>query len=93
MAAVESTPNAPPIDRDAVRAARAAAETEQEWWTTHYAEYLAQYPEQFVAVKDGNVLTANADLQHLLAALARERIEPTSVWVRFITADPHRITL
>jgi hypothetical protein len=92
MTAVGTTAQVPPLDSAEARAARAAAEAEQAWWAAHYAAYLAQYPEQFVAVRDNKVVAAHADLQHLLAALGRQHIAPADVWVRFVTADPHRIT-
>lgn len=69
-----------------------AAAAEQAYWTTRYDELLRVYPEQFVAVVDGRVVATSGDLQELLAVLARNQIEPTQVWVRFITADPHRLT-
>ena len=39
------------------------------FWLEHQDEFLARYPEQFVAVKDGNVVAANPDLAMLFYEL------------------------
>ena len=69
-----------------------AAAAEQAFWTAHYDELLRAHPERFVAVVDGRVVATATDLQELLAILARDQIEPTRAWVRFLTADPHHLT-
>jgi hypothetical protein len=70
-----------------------AAEREQDFWRHHYAELLQQYPDQFVAVRDGAVVAANPDLRLLLESLKHQGIEPTAVWVRFLATDPRRLML
>ena len=70
-----------------------AAEAEQSFWREHYGELLEQYPDQFVAVREGAVIAANPDLHQLLQSLKRQGIEPTSVWLRFLATDPRRLML
>jgi len=66
----------------------AEADREQAYWIDHYAQFLREYPEQFVAVQNGQVVAHDPDLSAILAKLERARIEPTQAWVRFITRDP-----
>jgi hypothetical protein len=67
------------------------AEHEQDFWRDHYAALLQQYPDHFVAVRDGAVVATNPDLQQLLKSLKHQGIEPTAVWVRFLATDPRRL--
>jgi hypothetical protein len=73
------------------REAWEAAEHEQDFWRDHYGELLQQYPDQFVAVREGTVVAANPDLQQLLESLKHQGVEPTAVWVRFLATDPRRL--
>lgn len=68
----------------------AEADRERAYWTEHYAQFLREYPEQFVAVRNGHVIAHDSDLPAILAKLERQRIEPTQAWVRFITREPTR---
>lgn len=38
------------------------ADHEQNFWRDHYSELLQQYPDQFVAVREGAVIAANPEL-------------------------------
>jgi hypothetical protein len=79
----------PPLDTDELDAGWEAVRAEQRFWEAHYAEYLQHYPEQFVAVKDGEVIATQADLLELLQALKSKGLAPTQVWMHFITANPY----
>ena len=68
-----------------------AADAEQNFWRDHYGELLQQYPDQFVAVREGLVVARNPDLQQLFQSLKHQGIEPTQVWVRFLATDPRRL--
>ncbi len=70
-----------------------AAEEEAAFWKAHHEEFLAKYPEQFVAVRDGTVVGVAPDLYQLIARLAVAGIEPPMVWVRFITEHPSNLLL
>jgi hypothetical protein len=69
------------------------AEREQSFWRDHYSELLQQYPDQFVAVRDGTVVATNPDLYQLLDSLKHQGIELTKVWGRFFATDPRRLRL
>jgi len=73
------------------RAALHEAERRAAFWQEHHDEFLARYPEQFVAVKDGTVEAADSDMDKLLGILRNRQIDPRDVWVKFITADVRRI--
>jgi hypothetical protein len=45
-----------------LRAAFDRAERVQRFWDDHWAEYLEKYPDEFVAVRDGEVVATNSDL-------------------------------
>ncbi len=76
------------VEEELERAAAATA-----FWRDHYAELLERYPDQFVAVREGDVVATNPNLEGLLESLKRLGIEPTSVWVRFLATDPRRLML
>jgi len=60
-----------------------------QYWCDHFDELLAQYPEQIVAIKDGKVVGANADLLELDRTLRAQGIKPP-IFARFVTAHPER---
>ncbi len=66
----------------------------RQFWSEHYGEFLRLYPEQFVAVKDGEVVAANHDLAFLVYELRDKRLDPrTDVAIEFITARSHSFIL
>jgi hypothetical protein len=80
-------------DLEGAREAWDAAEREQVFWQEHYRELLQQYPDQFVAVRDGQVVAAHPDLQPLLKKLKHQGIDPTHAWVHYLATDPRRLML
>jgi hypothetical protein len=63
------------------------AERVREFWDEHYEEFLHDYPERFVAVRDGKVVATSEDLFLLadkLAALGLDRVR--DVHVEFISS-------
>jgi hypothetical protein len=64
------------------------ADREDVFWQTHYDEFLAKYPDQFVAVRDGRVVATAYDLRDVLASLRAQGLEPTETWIQhFATAS------
>src|SRR4051812_22132699 len=84
-------PGAP--DLETAREAWDAAEREQDFWRQHYGELLKQYPDQFVAVLDGQVVAASADLQRILKTLKQQGIDLTGVWLEFLGTNPRLLRL
>ena len=68
-----------------------AADAELNFWRDHYADLVQQYPDQFVAVRDGTVVARNPDLLQVVQSLKHQGIDPTRVWLRFLTTDPRRL--
>ncbi len=81
----------PPLDSPEAEAARRAARAEREYWAAHYQQYLRQYPDQWVAVVDGQVVATSPDLMALGEEPSRQGRQRTQVWVQFIADDPHRL--
>jgi len=81
----------PSLESAEVQAAWEAADAEQAYWDDHYESILAEHPDQFVAVKDHEVVATAKDLPALLGTLAGQNIAASQVWVRYVTADPHRL--
>ena len=61
------------------------------FWRENYQDFLEKYPEQFVAVADGEVVAADSDLDKLLGILKSRGFEPQRVWIQFITANARRV--
>jgi hypothetical protein len=76
------------MTNEAARAAWQRADDERAFWLQHQQQYLEQYPDQFVAVKDGTVVATGANLDQLLARLEGRGLEPTQVWLRYFDAHP-----
>ncbi|MGD9895092.1 MAG: hypothetical protein AB7R89_30335 [Dehalococcoidia bacterium] len=63
------------------------AEQQRLFWQDHYQQFLDTFPDQFVAVHDGDVVAVSHDLRDLNASLKQLNLEPADVWVHyFMTA-------
>ena len=63
-----------------------ALETQQ-FWAEHYDELLTKYPEEFVAVRGGEVVASNPDLAMLFYDLRDRGLNArTDVAIQFISA-------
>ncbi len=69
------------------------AEEQQQFWDSHYDELLAKHRDQFVAVKDGRIVGAEADLAQLIRVLSARHIDIRDTWVRFVTEDHSKLIL
>ena len=66
----------------------------RDFWRTRYREFLRRYPEQFVAVQDGEVIVSAADLDDLVAKLRDLRLDPRAdVDIEFITGGTGSLLL
>lgn len=65
------------------------ADQEAKFWSEHYDEFLIRYPEQFVAVLDGEVVSNGTDLSEVIGDLQAKGLDLRKVWVKFITANPN----
>lgn len=62
-------------------------EREHTFWDAHYDAFLERYPEQYVAVKDGEVIATSPDLFDLVDQVEQRGLKPTEVWARFFTKE------
>ena len=90
MTDVASSPS-----EESIRAAFADAEKEAAFWREHYATYLAQYPDQFVAVAkaDGQVVAASPSLDGVIRLAEARGFGLGGVWIEFIAATPLHVSL
>jgi hypothetical protein len=90
MADVVSTPG-----EESIRVAFAEAEKEAAFWREHYDPYLAQYPDQFVAIAkaDHHVVATSPDLLHLVGVIEGKNLSVRDVWVQFMAATPRHLML
>ncbi|HEY5475957.1 MAG TPA: DUF5678 domain-containing protein [Tepidiformaceae bacterium] len=66
----------------------------QRFWNDHYAELLAQHPEQFVAVKDDKVVAAADDLALLYYQLRDMGLDArTDVAIEYISSKSASLLL
>jgi hypothetical protein len=87
---VEDSPS-----EESIRTAFAEAEKETDFWREHYDGYLAQYPDQFVAVAkvDGQILAASPSLEGVIRLAEARGFGLGSVWIEFIAATPLHVSL
>lgn len=64
------------------------SERRSTFWSEHYQEFIEKYPDQFVAVHNGEVIAVNPDLFGLVADVTKLGLTPRQVWSRFIEATP-----
>ncbi len=72
---------------------RAEADAEDGYFHEHFDELYRTYPEQFIAVKDGEVLTTDPSLFDFCAQLEARGIRPYDVWTTFLTKRGAKLTL
>ena len=68
-------------------------EAERRFWEENYDRILERYPEQFVAVRDGEVVAAQPELEALLARLSELGLGAPDVTIEFVTAEPQKLYL
>lgn len=83
----------PPVPPDMIPTLDEAAEI-RAFWAAHYQEFLARYPNEYVAVRDGDVVAASESLAELEGALRDRRLDPRrDVWIEYIDTDPGSLIL
>lgn len=80
-------------DRSEIEAEVRDAEAQRRYWEEHSTELGERYPDQFVAVLDGEVVASGNDLQELLYSLRAKGVDPLRAWVRFMTTRPRQMIL
>ena len=81
------------MTEETVREAFRRGDEERAFWAAHMDEFRAKYPDQLVAVKDGDVVAASKTLPELVKELEARGLRPTDVRVKFITVTPRHWAL
>lgn len=68
-------------------AAQTTPNDEIAFWGAHATELVVRYPDQYVAVYEGRVVAAGANLLAVISALQQQGLEPVQVWLRYLNAD------
>ena len=80
-------------DEQAIREAFRRADEADAFWAAHYAELLERYPEQYVAIHQGEVVANHPDPLELDRMLEGKGLDPREVWVKLITTHPRYLIL
>ncbi|MGD9935012.1 MAG: hypothetical protein AB7T37_15045 [Dehalococcoidia bacterium] len=76
------------VESMALRQSFQEAECIQAYWTAHYQELLAEYPEEFVAVRDGVVVGHDVELAALYYDLAEKGLNAAEdVAIEYVSAN------
>ena len=75
----------------AIHAAFREAERDDAFWKKNYKRLLGQYPDQWVAVRDGEVIATSGDLLDIIARIREHGLEPSQVWLQYL--DPHPLPM
>ena len=69
------------------------AREERAFWDAHYLELLAQFPDEWVAVCDGKVITRAEHIWELIDDLRARGIDPRDAWITFLNATHRSLCL
>ena len=73
---------------DEIRAMFAEARREQAFWEEHYPRLVEQFPDQFIAVHEGEVIAVATHPYELAETIRAAGFEPRQVWSSFMMATP-----
>ena len=68
-------------------------EAQRRFWDEHYEELRSRYPDQFVAVLDGEVVATGRHLADIERELRARGLRPGDTWLRFIAATNRVVAL
>ncbi len=84
----------PPLpSKEEIAAAFAEAWRETEFWQENYERLRHEYPDLWVAVKDGEVIDTDRDQWTLLQRLRAAGLERPHVWTSFVPKEPMSLML
>lgn len=75
-------------DRATLDAAQRRAEEERAFWDVHRTELTQHYPDEFVAVRNGEVVEHDPDLMVLAERLQVAGIQPRDAFIAFLATKP-----
>ena len=78
----------PLLDRATLDAARKRAEEDRAFWSTHQAALTEQYPDEFVAARNGEVVDHDKDFMALTLRLQQAGIRSSDVSIERMDTKP-----
>jgi hypothetical protein len=69
------------------------ADEERAYWEAHEHEFIQKYPDQFVALKDGQVIASEVSLDALVEKLEKQGLDSMDVRLRYVNAHPGSFVL
>jgi hypothetical protein len=66
---------------------------ERAFWAAHYLDLLARYPDEWVAVENGEVIARAAHVWDLVQELEARGKDPRTTWTTFLNATDRSIKL
>ena len=76
-----------------LNAAMRRADEERALWDAHRTEYTRLYPDQFVAVRNGELVDHDPDLMLLVQRLRANGLDVGDLSVQFMASSQHRFLL
>jgi hypothetical protein len=71
--------------------ARKLGELQREFWRTNFKRLAGEYPAQYVAVYQGEVVVHSPSLHALLGELRGRRIAPGEAFIEYMAVNPASI--
>jgi hypothetical protein len=75
-------------DKATLDAARKRAEQDRAFWRAHRAELTEQYPDQFVAARNGEIVDHDKDFMALTLRLQKSGIRSSDVSIERMDTEP-----
>jgi hypothetical protein len=69
------------------------AREERAFWEANYLDLLARYPDEWIAVENGEVIARASHVWDLVQDLEAQGIEPRTAWITFLNATRRSIKL
>jgi hypothetical protein len=80
-------------DAAGLDAALTQAQIEAAFWDKRANDLGKQFPDQFVAVYDGQVVAVAPHLRDVLQQLQAKGLDARHAWLRFLAVNPYRFVL
>jgi hypothetical protein len=78
----------PPLQsQEEMDAMERLADEREAFFNTHHSEFKRLYPDETIAVLNGEVIEHDVDLGPLVARLEARGIDPRDVWLEFVQVN------
>jgi hypothetical protein len=80
------------MDRDLARRFQQSRD-ERAYWERHYPAFLAQYPDEWIAVYEDTIVAHAPHVWDLINALEDRGIDAREAWITFLNATRRAVSL